>query len=235
MPHRLPTIILLALCLIPPPSAAQDDPCASAPPRLSPPPPLAPPPATHDHPKFQDPWAWYEDAFWGAGFLEPSPDHPYDWLDHTVLPLYDAPGGRLTGWLGSGWLQRGDARAPVSPYAVVETGYETNSLILAQARDDGWLGLRLTDAEPGAGGLLWTHACRLDLGSDRFQIVLWRDLFLSDDPGYVLFRSRVPHALRAQPATAGERLMWIRQGDDLEVLEVRGDWMRGEGDLAEVS
>ncbi len=84
----------------------------------------------------------------------------------------------------------------------------------------------LTDVPPSDGGILWTHACRLDLGAVRFEIVLWRDFFLSDLPGYVLFRSRTPHALRAEATTDAERLMWIGAGDDLDILEVRGDWMR---------
>ncbi len=226
MYRRLGAFLLLGLCLIPPFTEAEADPCAVAPPRLSPPPAVAPPATTHDHPKFRDHWAWIEDGFWGLGYLQPSPEHPYDWLDHTVIPLYAAPAGRHLGWLNRGWLQRDGATKPVSPYAVVETGYETNSLILAEARDDGWLGLRLTDAAPSAGGILWTHACRLDLGPIRFDIVLWRDFFLSGPPGYAHFRSRLPHALRAEPTTAGERLMWIRQDDDLDVLEIRGDWMR---------
>ena len=226
-------MLLLGLGLIAPHSTAEEDPCAAAPPRLAPPPPVgapptlpvgAPPTPSFDHPRYRNPWAWIEDGFWGVGFLEPSEEHSYDWRAKTVIPLYAAPGERHVGWLNRGWVQR-DETAGMSPYAWVETGYEISSLILAEARDDGWLGLRLTDDAPSDGGILWTHACRLDLGEVRFEIVLWRDLFRSDRPAYIFFRNRSRHALRAEPSAESERLMWIGERDDLEVVEIRGDWM----------
>lgn len=224
MGGRIAVTLCLGLGLISARPQAEENLCAAAPPRLAPPPAEAPPTLSSDHPRYRDPWAWIEHGFWGVGFLEPSED-PYEWLSQAVIPLYASPGGRHVGWMNRGWVQRDEA-SPISPYAFVETDYEISSLILAEVRDDGWLGLRLTDVAPGDGGILWTHACRLDLGEVRFSIVLWRDLFRSERPGYVFFRSRVPHALRAEPSAESERLTWIGERDDLEVLEVRGDWMR---------
>ena len=225
--HYLVVIILLGLSIGAPYSEAEEGACAAAPPRLEPPPvPESEPPApAFSHPRYQDSWGWFENGFWGVGFLESATELSPDWIHKIVLPLYASPGGRHAGWLNRGWVQQ-DETVPISPYASVETGYEIPSLILADVREDGWLGLRLTDAAPSAGGIVWTHACRLDFSDARLEIVQWRDVFRGERVGSVFFRSRVPHALRAEPSTQSPRLMWIGKRDDLEVLEVQGDWMR---------
>ena len=201
--------------------------CDAAPPRLDPPAPReAPPEPSAEHPRFQDRLGWYHHGFWGFGFLRPDGEPAEDWVQVTVLPLYDGPGGQHVGWLNRGWLElAGRKTEPVSPFAFIETGYETNSLILAQIQEDGWLALRLQDQEPTEGHLLWTHGCRLDQGDVMFEQISYEEEYLGSKSSY-FFRSPVPHALRVEPALESDRIDWIVEGDDLEVLEVRKQWMR---------
>ena len=66
----------------------------------------------------------------------------HDWIRDSLLPLYESPGGDATGWLVHGWiLAVSGARRPFPAACLVETSYESSSIILNALLDDGWFRL----------------------------------------------------------------------------------------------
>lgn len=170
-------------------------------------------------------------VFLGVGHLRPPDDsHYWDWLEHAVLPVFDAPGGEIREWLARGWRvdPTTGERREFAGDGMVETGYEARSFIVLERHDDGWMRILLDDPDtPNADG--WTHDCLNAFGRDSLSFESWPERFSSDDISPLYFRTQVPHALRASPSTTAERLHVIpaRESDyEIEWLEVRDDWAR---------
>ncbi|HEY7493325.1 MAG TPA: hypothetical protein VIH59_19705 [Candidatus Tectomicrobia bacterium] len=111
---------------------------------------------------------------------------------------------------------------------MVETEYESPSMLVYEARPDGWYRLRYAPGV-GADGTAWTHQCFFKLGTIPIGFERWEERFLSQAISPLYFRTRVRHALRAAPGISAPRLQWIPAAPEqyhLKALEVRGDWMQ---------
>jgi hypothetical protein len=168
----------------------------------------------------------YDDAPFGVGHLpvENADKHFYDWPRALVLPLWSRPEGPFLAWLQAARVHPvdGSPSSPLTGAGLVETGYEHLTFIVMATRGDGWLQLRLA---PGDNGTAWTHACHLGLGPVKLNYQPWKS-FLAEHGDWLHFRARVAHALRAAPDTGSRRVTWIGLDHELEMLEMRGDWMR---------
>ena len=84
----------------------------------------------------------------GVGYLRPDDSqHVWDWWTNgTRLPLHADPGGEPWGWFADGRLVEGEGSGRrvtlVGDVGMLETGYEINSFIVLEKRDDGWLRFR---------------------------------------------------------------------------------------------
>lgn len=181
--------------------------------------------------------SWQDTALnLGIGHLRPVKAEPFatDWYRKALLPLFDGPNGVQWGWLAKGWLvDHGGGRPAASPLGtggMIETGYETPSLIVLEAKDDGWLRFRWDVASASRGGTAWVHRCHLDRAAYPIRFQTWDALFREADTGPLFFRNPVRHSLRAGPGADRERLGWIvGEGSSeyhLEPVQIDGDWMR---------
>src|ERR1051325_6440099 len=76
----------------------------------------------------------------GVGHVRPVREEERDdWPRRLKLPVFTAPGGEVKIWLTPG---------SVGGDVLVETGYETGSFIVLQARPDGWLQIRFGGPPP---------------------------------------------------------------------------------------
>ena len=170
----------------------------------------------------------------GVGHLRPADEAPnagHDWLANTLLPLYRGPDGPHWGWLAHGWLLSNDGSTrPFPSDCLVETSYESSSMILTEWRDDGWFriaGEKPCVGESGGEEALWSHRSLLDLGEHELTAQLWPDFFFLDEVSPLSFRQpEIPHALRSGPSADTERITWIGAAHSMEPLQVAGDWMR---------
>jgi hypothetical protein len=153
----------------------------------------------------------------GVGHVRPAREEERDdWIRRLALPVFATPGGELKVWLTPG---------SVGADVLVETGYETASLIVLQARQNGWLQLRF--GGPLASGAGWVHRCHLDAAVPRLEYEPWEHVLAAAGPLY--FRSWAPRALRKRaspeaPVVAGVPADPNRYG--IRPLEFRGDWAR---------
>ena len=187
---------------------------------------------------FQAKWQWFaepssvydwtgrrDSAPLGIGHLKITPvgDAYYDWPKKIVLPLWKTPGGPFWAWLRNGLVVPADGSGdfPLSGAGTVETDYEQQTFIISEKRDD-WLKLR---AKPGDEGEGWTHQSCLDDGSVGLEYQSWVDL-IREKGDWLHFRAAVPHSLREGPGTAHPRVTWIGLNHELQLLEIKGDWMR---------
>ena len=155
----------------------------------------------------------------GAGHVRPAREEDRDdWTRRLWLPLFAAPGGELKLWL--------TPRA-VSPESLVETGYETASFIVLQARQNGWLQIRF--GGPLSSGAGWVHRCHLDSATPPLEYEPWEKRFASETASPLYFRSWAPQSLRKSPSTSAQMVARI-PGDPnrygMQPLEFRGDWAR---------
>ena len=175
--------------------------------------------------------AWAS-AFLGVGHLRPAEERPnlgHDWLEEVILPLYRGPDGPHWGWLARGWLvpAGGGAMRPFPADCLVETTYESSSIILSDWGDDGWFRLAVDKPCTGEPVPLWSHRTLLGLGVQRLSVQLWQDFFFGEDVSPLSFRqAEVPHALRAGPSANAARITWIGPAHAMAPLDVVGDWMR---------
>lgn len=155
----------------------------------------------------------------GAGHVRPANEEDRDdWIRRLVLPVFLSPGGELKLWLTPG---------SVSPEAQLETGYETTSLIVLQARPDGWLQLRY--GEPRAKDVGWVHSCHLAAATPRLEYEPWDKLLAGDGVPSLFFRAWVPHVLREAPSPSAAEVARIPADPNrygMQPLEFRGDWAR---------
>jgi hypothetical protein len=153
----------------------------------------------------------------GVGHVRPAREEDRDdWTRRIVLPVFAAPDGEIKLWLTPG---------TVGSDALVETGYETASFIVLQARRDGWLQIRF--GGPLASGAGWVHRCHLDAATPRLQYQAWESLLA--DAGTLYFRSWAPHALRSSAKDDAPRIAVIPADPNrygMQPLEFRGDWAR---------
>ena len=166
----------------------------------------------------------------GLGFLRSfTEEHYWEWHRHVRLPLFREPGQDIPfGWIADGWLiDLGDETVrPFGTAGLVETEYESSSLIVYETRPDGWVHFRYL---PEENGTAWTHECFFDLTDASVSLTTWEERLTNDQISPLFFRNEVPHAVRAQPQLDSERLRWLPATTDayhLEPLEVQGDWMR---------
>ncbi len=167
----------------------------------------------------------------GIGHLRP-PDEYYfwDWYREASIPFFRSPDGGPFEWLQNGWLvdtESGDAE-PFSTAGMLETGYETPTFIVHEQRTNGWLQVRYRSDE-GKAGRAWVHPRLSTIGGERLVFENWSERLTSDGISPLHFRRKVPHVLRDQPSTSGNRLRLI-PGEEhryhIEPLEISGDWMR---------
>lgn len=153
----------------------------------------------------------------GVGHVRPAREDERDeWTRRLKLPLFAAPEGEVKLWLTPG---------SVGADVLVETGYETASFIVLQARSDGWLQLRF--GGPLASGAGWVHRCHLDSATPRLEFEPWEKLLAASGPLY--FRSWAPRALRRTPSQDAPVVAGIPEDPNLygmRLLQVRGDWAR---------
>lgn len=177
----------------------------------------------------------------GTGFLDIAeradggPPGSHDWLPRITLPLYFRPGDERVGvWIHRGWwLPPGfrDDRIALTYRGMVETEYESARMIVTGARDDGWLEVWV-DIGPserrGAAtwGLMWTHRCLLDLGEIALEYVPWSQRFLGPGAPALSFRDGARHALREAAGIDAGLVTWLSPRDEVELLEIAGDWAR---------
>ena len=171
-----------------------------------------------------------DDAPLGVGHLRSaggSPNAGHSWLEDALLPLYRGAGGPHWGWLAHGWLLSNDGeKRPFPAFCLVETSYESSSMIVSEWREDGWFRVALDKPCVEEQEALWNHRSLLELGGQQLTAQLWRDFFFQDDISPLSFRqAEIPHALRAGPSADAERISWIGAAHSMEPLEVAGDWM----------
>ena len=153
----------------------------------------------------------------GVGHVRPVREEQRDdWPRRLNLPVFTAPNKELKMWLTPG---------SVGFDALVETGYDTASFIVLQARADGWLQIRF--GGPLASGAGWVHRCHLDAATPRLEYEPWEQHLAA--AGAVFFRSWAPRQLR-KGAHAEAPVLATIPGDPnrygLQLLEFRGDWAR---------
>ena len=173
----------------------------------------------------------------GVGFLEAGDANEVpnaaDWLPRVRLPLFGrAEDVEPSAWIADGfWIPVADPseRRPLTYRSMVETSYEIASFVVVGAREDGWIQLYLDlgplDVRAISWGHVWTHTCFLEDGDLPLRLVLWEDWFATSSYG-VTFRDGSRHALRAGPARDQRRTLWVEGEDELEFLEISGDWAR---------
>jgi hypothetical protein len=143
------------------------------------------------------------------------------------LPLYPEPDGVAWGWFANGWLleQEGQGATPkkIGSEGMVETEYEATSLIVFEARPDGWLRFRYGRPSAGRDGRAWLHRCHLE--REGLALERWEDRFLSDEISPLFFRHDDPRKLLSRPDDDARRVLWIANDYHLEPLGFKGDWM----------
>lgn len=168
----------------------------------------------------------YDHAPFGVGHLrvENESDYFYDWQRAVVMPLWTAPDGGYYGWIRGGQVYSSETGEsfPLTGIGMVETGYEHQTFIVWEVREEGWLKVSL---KPGENGDAWINKCHLGLGPAKLVYQSWTD-FIREHGDWLHFRADVPHALRAAPAKDSRRLTWIGTDHELALLEIQGDWMR---------
>lgn len=188
-----------------------------------PPRPAREPPIKEEEQAYEPLHGYDPDLALGAGHVRPAREEDRDdWTRRLWLPLFASPGGELKLWLAPG---------SVSPESLVETGYETTSFIVLQARergrDAGWLQIRF--GGPLSSGAGWVHRCHLEAATPPLEYEPWDKLFASESAAPLYFRSWTAHALRSSASNAAPFVAWI-PGDPnrygMQPLEFRGDWAR---------
>ncbi len=153
----------------------------------------------------------------GVGHVRPVREEERDdWPRRLKLPVFTAPGGEVKIWLTPG---------SVGGDVLVETGYETASFIVLQARPDGWLQIRF--GGPLASGAGWVHRCHLDAATPRLEYQPWEKLLAGAVPLY--FRDQSPRVLRKTPSSEAPAIANIPADPNLygiQPLQFRGDWAR---------
>jgi hypothetical protein len=153
----------------------------------------------------------------GVGHVRPVREEERDdWPRRLKLPVFTAPGGEVKIWLTPG---------SVGGDVLVETGYETASFIVLQARPDGWLQIRF--GGPLSSGAGWVHRCHLDAATPRLRYEPWESLLAGAAPLY--FRSWTPRPLRKSASSEASVIATIPGDPNLygiEPLQFRGDWAR---------
>jgi hypothetical protein len=183
-----------------------------------PPPPPALAEVKEEEPSAYEPLHGYDPELrLGVGHVRPVREEERDeWTRRLLLPVFAMPAGELKLWLTPG---------SVGADVLVETGYETASMIVLQARNDGWLEIRF--GGPLASGAGWVHRCHLDAATPRLEYQPWEKLLARTRPLY--FRSWASRALRERPSPDAPVLAAIPEDPNLyglQPLEFRHDWAR---------
>jgi len=155
------------------------------------------------------------DLVLGVGHVRPAREEERDeWPRRLKLPVFASPDGDMRIWLTPG---------SVGGDVLVETGYETTSFIVLQARPDGWLQIRF--GGPLASGAGWVHRCHLDAATPRLEYAPWQDRLAASAPLY--FRAWAPRVLRKAPSAEAPAVANIPADPNLygiQPLTFRGDW-----------
>ena len=190
----------------------------------------------------------------GIGFLvEQRGDHSdahtpewnpgYEWLSRLRLPLYNAPNGKAWGWLACGWLVDLSSQtlqiSQLEP-SLLQTSYETLSLVVLKEQPDGWFQLRYRLPTSNHQGVAWAHTSHLALGDRPLIIQYWKDLFQPKNlkqtrsRGWLHFRDETPSTylrLRNEPTMSSQVIfpadgIFLKGNYGVEPIEIRGRWMR---------
>jgi hypothetical protein len=157
------------------------------------------------------------DLVLGVGHVRPVREEERDdWTRRLTLPVFAAPGGEVRLWLTPG---------SVGADVLVETGFETASIIALQARSDGWLMIRF--GGPLASGAGWVHRCHLAAATPRLEFEPWEKRLAQAGPLY--FRAWTTRNLRKNPSTDAPVIAAIPADPNvygMRPLQFRGDWMR---------
>jgi hypothetical protein len=153
----------------------------------------------------------------GVGHVRPvREDERDDWPRRLKLPVFATPGGDVKIWLTPG---------SVGGDVLLETGYETGSFIVLQARPDGWMQIRF--GGPLSSGAGWVHRCHLDTATPRLEYEPWEKRLAGAAPLY--FRVQAPRVLHKAPSAGAPAIADIPADPNLygiEPLQFRGDWAR---------
>ena len=157
------------------------------------------------------------DLVLGVGHVRPAREEERDeWTRRLALPVFAAPGGDIRLWLTPG---------SVGADVLVETGFETASFIVLQARRDGWLQIRF--GGPLASGAGWVHRCHLAAATPRLEFEPWEKRLAEAGPVY--FRAWTTRNVRKAPSTDAPVVAAIPGDPNLygmRALQFRGDWVR---------
>jgi hypothetical protein len=131
------------------------------------------------------------------------------------------------GW----WVVPGDRSADrVLGYrGMLEVGYEQASIVVTGVGLDGWLQVWVDIGPIGRAathGLMWTHACLLDLGPTSLALSLWEEMFVGPGAPALSFLGEERHALRTGAEIGSDLVAWLERDDEVELLEIAGDWAR---------
>jgi hypothetical protein len=147
------------------------------------------------------------------------------------LPLYGRPGDAapLT-WIYRGWwIPVSGERLALTYRGMLEVAYEEAGIVVTRRRDDGWLQVYVDIGPIGRSatdGLMWTHECLLDLGDAALSLSMWEDRFVGPGAPPLSFLGDARHALRAGADPASRLVAWLEGDDEVELLEIDGDWAR---------
>lgn len=166
----------------------------------------------------------------GVGHVRVVDGFSWTWPQEITLPLFAASGGSDVGWIANGWAvpAEGGEAEPLSGGRTIETGYETQSLVVEAVGEDGWLLLSIE--EPGLPDQAWTHECAFRQGALTLGFERWEDRLTSGEISPLFFRMPGRQELRSGPGADAEIAGWVPLDENaayhMEPLEVRGDWMR---------
>jgi hypothetical protein len=166
-----------------------------------------------------------------------------DWLNQTVLPLYDAADGQVQAWIACGWVISGNPAQKARFQAkIFNPGYTALGFIVLKEQGQEWLQIRYSDRGPMAG-IAWVRTADLRFGAVPLGFARWRDRYQSmmaeaiknqkitqsnrtTDWGFLSFRNpKISHALRANPTKQSDLITWVGSDHSMKPIKIEGDWM----------
>ncbi len=150
-----------------------------------------------------------------------------NWRLTTTLPLFSEPGDTPFAWIHKGWIidTASGKSVPFSAEGLIGIALQSPGFIVYELRDNGWMRIRYSRAQ---NGVAWTHRCLTSFGKPGLVYKSWAT-HLQSKKGPLYFRSRVRHALRAEPSITSNRILWVpayQENYHFTVVAIKGDWMQ---------